>query len=323
MTLPAISRGPAPDDPRRIWLVIFPRWTVDSGCPKPSSTASRRPSSSLLYGMRCTLDHFDIERDDDGRATRAWAVVEMNGRAAVGGLQLQHHGRQRAPARTRRNLYPRRQPEQHQRRPLPHHDRRTEGGRRKRALRHPCRQGAARSRLVRGGRRRSGALPRRARCPPYRWGDARLRSGQARIHRRARAHAAAARAGATRHRQELLDCLCHPRPHPGRDGRQSRLPRPPQLQDPRGHRRAAAERRRGAGRARAEVGHAPGAHAGVLRRAPAAPAALPVASQGRCSRRSDAGAERQGTGRRTAESGRSTSRQSMAGGGRHPAASTA
>ncbi len=67
------------------WLVIYPRWTFDSRLPEAERTLFTPTAKQLLWGMRCTLDRIDIERDDEGRAMRAWAEITMNG-ARGGGV---------------------------------------------------------------------------------------------------------------------------------------------------------------------------------------------------------------------------------------------
>ena len=66
------------------WLVIFPRRTVDSRLPEADQYRFTPTVKQLLYGMRCTLERIEIDRDDDGRAERAWAVVKMNGQGGGG-----------------------------------------------------------------------------------------------------------------------------------------------------------------------------------------------------------------------------------------------
>ncbi len=61
------------------WLVIYPRWTVDSRLPETERYRFTPTVKQLLYGMRCTLERVEIDRDDHGRAERAWAIVRMNG----------------------------------------------------------------------------------------------------------------------------------------------------------------------------------------------------------------------------------------------------
>jgi len=61
------------------WLVIYPRWTVDSRLPESERYRFTPTARQMLWGMRCTLDRIHVERDEEGRAIRAWAEVVMNG----------------------------------------------------------------------------------------------------------------------------------------------------------------------------------------------------------------------------------------------------
>ncbi|HYH13414.1 MAG TPA: AAA domain-containing protein [Thermomicrobiales bacterium] len=61
------------------WLVIYPRWTADSRLPEAERYHFTPTAKQLLWGMRCTLDGTHVERDEEGRAVRAWAEVTMNG----------------------------------------------------------------------------------------------------------------------------------------------------------------------------------------------------------------------------------------------------
>jgi hypothetical protein len=60
------------------WLVIFPRETFDSRLPEAERYRFTPTPKQLLWGMRCTLQRLVIDRDEEGRAERAWAEVAFN-----------------------------------------------------------------------------------------------------------------------------------------------------------------------------------------------------------------------------------------------------
>lgn len=72
------------------WLVINPRWTVDSRLPVEEQFEFTPTAKQMLYGMRCELERIRVERVGE-RAVAAWAEVVMKG---------SHGGRSRPPGFT-------------------------------------------------------------------------------------------------------------------------------------------------------------------------------------------------------------------------------
>jgi len=60
------------------WLVIFPRFTVDSRLPEKEQYRFTPTAKQMLYGMRGELERITVDRVE-GRAVRAWAEISMNG----------------------------------------------------------------------------------------------------------------------------------------------------------------------------------------------------------------------------------------------------
>lgn len=60
-------------------LVLCPRWTVDSSRPPEEQVPFTPTVKQMLWGMRARLDRIVAERDDRGRAVRAYADVTMRG----------------------------------------------------------------------------------------------------------------------------------------------------------------------------------------------------------------------------------------------------
>jgi hypothetical protein len=58
-------------------LVLYERTTVDSRLPEEQQVPFMPTSRQLLYGMRVTLVRTLVDRDSQGKATAAWAEVEM------------------------------------------------------------------------------------------------------------------------------------------------------------------------------------------------------------------------------------------------------
>lgn len=58
-------------------VIIYPRWTVDSRLPKAEQTPFTPTPKQLLYGPRGRLKAITVERDEEGRARRAFAEVEL------------------------------------------------------------------------------------------------------------------------------------------------------------------------------------------------------------------------------------------------------
>jgi hypothetical protein len=57
------------------WVVIEPRWTVDSRFSPEEQKPLTPTPKQLLYGMRRTLTDIEVESDDEGRAIQAWLHV--------------------------------------------------------------------------------------------------------------------------------------------------------------------------------------------------------------------------------------------------------
>ncbi len=66
------------------WLVISPRWTVDSRLPPDERFEFTPTAKQMLYGMRCQLERIRVERVGE-RAVAAWAEVVMTGSRPGGG----------------------------------------------------------------------------------------------------------------------------------------------------------------------------------------------------------------------------------------------
>ena len=59
------------------WLVLGDRWSVDSRLPKHEQKPFTSTAKQLLYGPRVELVEITVERDGNGRATEAFAVIEI------------------------------------------------------------------------------------------------------------------------------------------------------------------------------------------------------------------------------------------------------
>jgi hypothetical protein len=60
-------------------LVMSPRWSVDERLPVNERAPFTTTAKQLLYGPRVSLEEIIVERDDDKRAVKAFAVVEIVG----------------------------------------------------------------------------------------------------------------------------------------------------------------------------------------------------------------------------------------------------
>jgi len=77
------------------YLVIYPRWAVDSRLPEAERMPYTPTAKQLLYGMRVVLVRIVVERDEGGRAVRAFAEVRPRISEYTDGRGFLFGGRQR------------------------------------------------------------------------------------------------------------------------------------------------------------------------------------------------------------------------------------
>ncbi len=211
-------------------FIISPRLTIDGRRPAEGQVPFTPTAKQMLYSMRADVIRLDVRRVD-GKAIEAWAELTLSPtRGGSGGYVFNTiDERPLEPGElytldTDPNNW------------IALWTSNITAGSRLRwpepAVRSAHEPGSITDRPARSVHRGSATVPGRARCVAGSWGAPRFRAEQARVHRRSRRDTAAAGAGATRHRQELLDRLRAVRPDPGRDGRRPEVPGRPFLQDP-------------------------------------------------------------------------------------------